>query len=101
MTSESRKFQFTEQMELAGHQLTDTIRDLLAKGNVRTLVLRSETGDLILSVPLTAGAVVGGVVVLTAPWLAILAALAGVLAKVQVEVTYDGPEQDGSVAGDP
>lgn len=84
----------TESLQLPGHLLPEKIRELLAQGNVRTLTIRSETGEVYVSIPVTAGAIVGGVFVLTAPWLVLLAALAGLLAKVQVDVTYDGPEQD-------
>jgi hypothetical protein len=44
---------------------------------------------------LTAGALAGGLVTLGAPWLAVLAALAGVVAKVRIEISRDGPPADG------
>jgi hypothetical protein len=58
---------FTEEIEVAGHQLMAEITKLLAEGNVRRLQIRSEQGDIYLSVPLTAGAVAGGVVVVASP----------------------------------
>ena len=90
--SESRQFRFTARHQLEASQMLDTVRQLLRQGNVSTLTIRSESGDIVLSLPLAASAIAGGVVVLTAPWLALLAALAGVLAKVNLDVTYDGPE---------
>lgn len=87
----------SENLNLAGHLLPDKVRELLAQGNVRKLSIRSETGELYLSIPLTAGAIIGGAFVLAAPWLTLLASIAGLLANVQVEVTYDGPEQDADV----
>ena len=84
---------FTEEVEVAGHQLVEEITRLIAQGNVRKLRVRSSNDDVVVEVPLTAGAVVGGVVVLAAPWLALLGALAGVLAKVKIEVVRD---EDGS-----
>lgn len=80
---------FTEEVEVAGHQLVDEVTRLIAEGNIRKLRLRSKNDDIMLEVPLTAGAAVGGVVVLTAPWLAILGALAGLLAKVRIEVVRE------------
>ena len=77
---------FTEEIEVTGHQLIDEINRLLAEGNIRKLQIRSEAGDVYLTVPLTAGVVVGGVVALTAPWLAVIAAVAGLLTKVKLEV---------------
>ena len=77
---------FTEEVEVAGHQLVGEINRLLGEGNVRNLQIRSEKGDLFLNIPLTAGAVAGGVVVVAAPWLAVIAAIAGVVAKVKLEI---------------
>jgi len=95
--SDQQHDSFSERLEVAGDQLADKVRDLLAQGNVRTLTIRSETGELYLSVPLTAGVIAGGVFVLTAPWLVLIAAIAGLLAKVQLDVTYVGEvEQPGT-----
>jgi hypothetical protein len=80
---------FTEELDVAGHQLGAEINRLLAEGNVRKLQVRTEKGDVMLSLPLTAGAVAGGVVVLAAPWLAIIAAVAGVAARVKIEVARE------------
>ena len=80
---------FTEELDVAGHQLGTEVNRLLAEGNVRKLQVRTEKGDVVLSLPLTAGAVAGGVVVLAAPWLAIIAAVAGVAARVKIEVVRE------------
>lgn len=85
---------FTEEIETTGHQLVDEVTRLIAQGNVRKLRIRSQNDDIVLEVPLSAGAVIGGVVVLTAPWLAILGALAGLLAKVRIEVVRDAQGDD-------
>ena len=77
---------FSEEVEVAGTQLMEEVNRLLAEGNVRRLQIRSEKGDVYLSVPLTAGAVAGGVVVVAAPWLAAIAAIAGLASKLKVEI---------------
>ena len=82
---------FTEEVEVAGHQLVDEINRLVAEGNVRKLQVRTEKGDIFLAIPLTAGAVAGGVVAITAPWLAVIAAIAGLVAKVKLEIVRDVP----------
>ena len=82
---------FTEEIEVAGHHLVDEVNRLLAEGNVRKLEIRSEQGDVYLSVPLTAGAVAGGVVAVAAPWLAVIAAIAGLLTKVRLEIVRSEP----------
>jgi len=95
---------FTEEVEVAGHQLIDEISRLIKQGNVRRLRVRSKNDDVVFEVPLTASAVVGGVVVLAAPALAVLGALAGLLAKVKIEIVRttdseeDEPEEDKSNA---
>lgn len=80
---------FSEEIEVAGRHLVDEVTKLIAEGNVRKVRIRSENDDIVLEVPLTAGAVIGGVVVLSAPWLAILGALAGLLVKVRLEVVRE------------
>ena len=94
---------FTEEVEIAGHKLVDEVTKLIAEGNVRKVRIRSENDDVMLEVPLTAGAVIGGVVVLTAPWLAILGALAGLLVKVRLEVVREqetpGEDSEASAPG--
>ena len=52
---------FTEEIEVTGQQLLETINRLIAEGNVRKLNIKSESGDVFLSVPLTGGAVAGGI----------------------------------------
>lgn len=94
---------FTEEIEVAGTQLMDEINRLLAEGNVRRLQIRSEKGDVYLSVPLTAGAVAGGVVVIAAPWLAVIAAIAGIAGKLKVEIARepDAPGTEPEQGGQP
>jgi len=92
---------FTEEIEVAGNQLVGEVNRLLAEGNVRKLVIRSEKGDVFLSLPLTAGAVAGGVVALAAPWIAVIGAVAGLVAKVKLEVVRDeAPEADAPVTAE-
>jgi len=82
----------TEEIEVAGHQLIEKITALVAEGNVRKLRVRSKNDDIVLEIPLTAGAVAGGVVAIAAPFLAVLGAIAGLLAKVRIEVVRDVDE---------
>lgn len=77
---------FTEEVEIAGRHLVEEVTKLIAEGNVRKLRVRSRNDDVVIEVPMNAGVAVGGVFALAAPWLAILGALAGVLAKVRLEV---------------
>lgn len=77
---------WSEEINLAGSQLVEAVKHLIAEGNVRRLILRTPDGSLVLEIPLMAGAVIGGVVTVFAPLLAVLGAVASVLAHVKVEV---------------
>lgn len=80
-------------IEVTGGQLIDKIKDIIAQGNVRTLRLRAGE-DFSLEMPVTVGAIAGGVVVLTAPWLAIVGVVAGMLTHVRIEVERDAEPND-------
>ena len=88
MADESKKTErtWTEEIEVAGAELVDHIKELIKAGNVRRVILRTPDNKLLLEIPLTAGAVAGGVVVLVAPVLAALGAMAALLARVKVQV---------------
>lgn len=94
MSENSKNRSFTEEIEIAGHQLIDTIRRLVAEGNVSRVRIRAEDGRVFLEIPTTAGAVTGGLVVLTAPWLAAIGAVAGLAAKARIEIVRDTPADD-------
>jgi hypothetical protein len=84
---------FTEEVEVAGVQLVEEINRLLAEGNVRRLQIRSPDGDIFLSLPLTAGAVAGGVVAVAAPWFAAIAAVAAIAARLKLEIVRTSPDE--------
>jgi hypothetical protein len=75
-----------EEIEIAGSQLVERVKELIAEGNVRRLILRTQDDKLIMEIPLTAGAVFGGVVTLFAPLVAALGALAALIARVKVQI---------------
>ena len=82
---------FTEEIEVAGSQLVERVKDLYAEGKVRRLRIRSADGDLILELPLNVGAIAGGAVAIAAPWLALIAAFAGLVARARVEIVREVP----------
>lgn len=82
---------FTEEFELASSQLVERIKELYAEGSVRRVRLKSHDGGLLLELPLNVGAIAGGAVALAAPWLALIAAFAGLVARVRVEVIREIP----------
>ena len=76
----------SERITIAGSELVDRVKKLIAEGNVRRLIIRKPSGDLLMEVPLTAGIAVSGALALMAPILAALGAMAALVAKVQVEI---------------
>lgn len=82
---------FTEEIEVSGQHLLTEINRLIAEGNVRKLIIKSDDGQVFLSIPLTAGAVAGGLVALSAPWLAIIAAVAGLVVRIKLEIVRGVP----------
>jgi hypothetical protein len=77
---------WVEEIEVAGSELVGRIKELIAEGNIRRLIIKKPNGELLIEIPLTAGVVVGGVVTIVAPVLAALGAMAALLVRVKVEV---------------
>lgn len=68
------------------------IKELVAKGNVSRIVIKSKDGNELVNIPVNAG-VVGGVVMLSAAkWVLIAGALATVVAGCTVEVIKENHE---------
>ena len=80
---------FTQEFEVAGGKLVDFVKNLIAEGNARHIIIRQSNGAKLLELPLTWGVGVGGVLMLGASWLLVLAIIAAVVAKVKVEVVMD------------
>lgn len=80
---------FIEEIEVRGEELIGKVKALAAEGRVRRIRVREPDGDVALDIPLTVGAIAGGAVVLAAPALALLGALAALVAKVKVEVVRE------------
>ncbi len=77
---------WAEEIEIASDQLVARVKELIAEGNVRRLIIRSPDGKPMLEVPLTAGVAVGGVLTVVAPVLAAIGALAALIVRVKVEI---------------
>ena len=85
---------WTEEIEVAANQLVDRVKDLVQEGNVRRLIIRTPDDKMVLEIPLSAGAAVGGVLVYFTPILAALGALAALLARVKIEIVRSEPTAD-------
>ncbi|MEM7752452.1 MAG: DUF4342 domain-containing protein [Pseudomonadota bacterium] len=80
-----------EEIEVKGEELVARIKQLAADNKVKRVRIVEPDGDIALEIPLTYGAIAGGAVVLAAPVLAILGALAAFVAKVKLEVVIEEP----------
>lgn len=87
-----KKRTWTEEIEVAGDQLVKRVKELAADAQVKRIRITEPDGDLVLEVPLTIGALAGGAVVLAAPLVAVIGALAAFVTKVKVEVVRDGDD---------
>ena len=85
-----QKRAWTEEIEVAGDELVARIKHLAAEGQVRRIRLIEPDGDIVLDMPLTIGAIAGGAVVLAAPLLAVVGALAAFVGKVKLEIVRNG-----------
>lgn len=79
----------TEELELAGKDLVERVKGLIEEGNVRRIIIRNSEGRSLLEIPMTAGAVVGGVLVLYSPVFAGLAAIGALVARIKIEVVRE------------
>lgn len=77
---------WTEEIEVAGKELLKRVQDLIKEGNVSRLILKTEKGKTFLEIPVSAGAIIGGVVTLFAPVVTVIGAVGGMMAKVKVEI---------------
>ena len=86
---EKQAARWTEEIEIAAGDLVATVRQLVAEGNIRRLIIKDSEDRSLLEIPLTAGVVIGSTLTLLAPVLAVLGALAALLGKVKIVIVRD------------
>ena len=75
-----------EEIKLRASELVQKIKDLVAEGNVRRVVVMKDNGDKLLEIPMTAGVVAAGALTMIAPVLAGVGAMAALLSHVRIRV---------------
>jgi hypothetical protein len=85
---------WTEELTLDAGQVVGKVKELIAQGNVRRLIIRRPSDEVLFEVPLTAGVAVGGATILLAPVLAAVGALAAVIAEVKIQVVRVGEAEE-------
>lgn len=92
----------TEEFWVAGKDLLARIKELIAAGNVRHVIIRNESGKSLLEIPMNTGLLVGGAALFLAPFLTAIAAIAALAGKLKIEVVRDrGPGDDHQDRQDP
>ncbi len=89
---------YKEEFHVSGSQAVEKVKSLIRQGNVTHLRIKQVDGDFSLEMPVTVGAVVGGALVLAAPWLAVIGAAAAFFTDVKIEVER---EDDAEEAAEP
>lgn len=84
---------WVDQVESAGREAAHRAQDLIARGNARRAILRDAKGELLVQLPLTVGIVAALILVLSAPWLAVIAGVVGLLAGLHLQVVRPEPPQ--------
>ena len=72
----------TQEFSVSADELTKKVKELLHEGNVRRIIVKDESGRVLLEIPVTVG-VVG---VLLAPWLAAVGVIAALATKCTLVV---------------
>ena len=90
---------FSEEFKVKGEELVEKVKQLIHEGNVRRLIIKDETGQIYLEIPVTFG-VIGALI---APMLAAVGAVAAMVANLKVEVvrTTEGEPRKETPKPDP
>ncbi|MEZ4236071.1 MAG: DUF4342 domain-containing protein [Myxococcota bacterium] len=80
---------WTEEIEIAGRDLIGCVENVIREGNVRRVIVRDAAGTVLLELPLAAGVAVGGALVLAAPVLAALGALAALVTNCRLQIVRE------------
>jgi len=71
-----------EEYTVSGSNLVDRVRELLHEGNVTKVIIKDESGKILLEIPAT----VGIVSVVLAPWLVALGVVAALVTNCRIVV---------------
>ncbi|OGD49190.1 hypothetical protein A3K79_03960 [Candidatus Bathyarchaeota archaeon RBG_13_46_16b] len=71
-----------EEFSVSAENLVERVKELLHEGNVTRIIVKSDSGKVLLEIPATIG-VIGAVI---APWLAALGVIAALATKCRIVV---------------
>ena len=87
---EKPKRDWAEEIEVAGGELVERVKELVKEGNVRKLIIRDMNDKVLVEIPLATGFLIGGVVAFMSPLLAAVGAVAAVVTRVRIQVVREG-----------
>ncbi len=91
MSDEQKKAKrtWTEEIEVAGNELVEKVKELIQDSSATRLIIRKPSGDVLMEVPIVTGAAVGGAITLFLPIIAAIGAMAALLAQFKVEIVRE------------
>ncbi|MDG1739352.1 MAG: DUF4342 domain-containing protein [Paracoccaceae bacterium] len=92
MTEKTGEKSWIEEIEVVGEQLVEKIKELAQESQVRRVRILQPDGDIAVDIPLSVGAIAGGALVLAAPILAVVGAIAAFATKVKIEIVREEDE---------
>jgi Domain of unknown function (DUF4342) len=84
---------WSERVDEAGRDAADRAREIINRGNARRVLLRDPKGAVLVQLPLTAAVVVALLLVVSAPWLAVIGAAITLIAGCSLQVMRLEPPQ--------
>lgn len=78
-----------EEFKVSGEELLGRVKELIKKGNVRRIIIKSKEGKTLVELPLTAGMVGGAALVLLAPTLAAVGSIAALVSECTLLVVRE------------
>ena len=87
--AKKKKSSRVESFKLHGEEVVQKVKELIAEGNVRRIIIKNKEGKVIMELPVTIG-VIGAVV---APVLAAVGAIAAILTECTIAVERNAKEQ--------
>jgi hypothetical protein len=75
-----------EEFKINGQELLAKVKEVIEAGKARKIIIKNESGDSLLEIPLHVGVPVAALSALVAPILVAVGALAGILTKCSIVV---------------
>lgn len=79
----------TQEIEIAGGQLIEWVRQLVRDDSVRQIRIKAPGGHVLLDTSVERRVMGDGAMPVAAPWLAIVGSLAALVSRVKVEIVRD------------